>query len=339
MAWYRTGNVAVAASDTVVTGTGTLFATHVRVGDGFVGPDGRMYEVTNIASETVLSIFPPYQGATATGQDYSIIPVQGYPKRLADRAGVLVDEVGELPGRIDDIDDVLAELGSAAGANMPAGVTEFGTAAGATLVASQDDPAEGRVPVNGWMGIGARRVRNAPDIDVAPPGSGFSYLVSPMGGIDQSGHLIDMLGDAPGSFAQIFIDALAGEMKHRLGTEGAPGVLRTLFDTGNCTYTTNSNGGVWRFKRPFKLQICFMRGLIQGNTAQAAGNIFRDASERVWIFPAAFSGIPFTAGNTFIAGRWVAAPNASSTYGAYTMYGTHESASGSAIYAVAIGEY
>lgn len=148
MAWYRTGTVAVTAGDTVITGAGTLFATHARVGDGFVGPDGRMYEVTNIASETVLAIFPPYQGVTAAGQEYGIIPVQGYPKQLADRAGEMVDQVGQLPVRIDDIEDVLALLGNIANQNFPegvskfgnsawldlaAGVTSFGTAAGANL--------------------------------------------------------------------------------------------------------------------------------------------------------------------------------------------------------------
>lgn len=204
MAWYRTGNVAVAASDTVVTGTGTLFATHVRVGDGFVGPDGRMYEVTNVASETVISIFPAYRGATATGQDYSIIPVQGYPKQLSDRAGVLVGQVGQLPGRIDDIDDVLSALGSAAGADMPAGVTEFGTAAGAQLtelltkagnLAGLDDKAQSQLNLGVILSL-AGQVFSTDNCTFASGASGFTIRFANRLQIS-SGYRTFVSGDLP----------------------------------------------------------------------------------------------------------------------------------------------
>lgn len=84
MPWYREGKVAITAGQTTVTGTGTNFAVNSRVGDAFQGPDGRRYEVTNIASATVLSILPAYQGPTVTAGAYVIEPVQGYPKALAD---------------------------------------------------------------------------------------------------------------------------------------------------------------------------------------------------------------------------------------------------------------
>lgn len=85
MPWYRTGTVAITAGQTTVTGTGTNFSANGRVGDAFLGPDGRWYEVTNIASGTVLSILPAYQGATVSGGTYAITPVQGYTKTLADK--------------------------------------------------------------------------------------------------------------------------------------------------------------------------------------------------------------------------------------------------------------
>lgn len=85
MPWYRTGTVAITAGQTTVTGTGTNFSANGRVGDAFLGPDGRWYEVTNIASGTVLSILPAYQGATVSGGSYAITPVQGYTKALADK--------------------------------------------------------------------------------------------------------------------------------------------------------------------------------------------------------------------------------------------------------------
>ncbi len=85
MAWYRTGTVAITAGQTTVTGTGTNFSANARVGDALLGPDGNWYEVTNIASATVLSILPAYKGATVAGGTYAIAPVQGYTKTLADK--------------------------------------------------------------------------------------------------------------------------------------------------------------------------------------------------------------------------------------------------------------
>lgn len=92
--WYSAGTVAVTANSATVTGTGTAFSANARVGDAFRGPDGRWYAVTNIASASVLSISPAYQGATASGQAYAIAPMQGYVKESADRLRQLVDQYG-----------------------------------------------------------------------------------------------------------------------------------------------------------------------------------------------------------------------------------------------------
>jgi len=94
MPWYRSGTVAVTSGGTTVTGTGTAFAANARVGDAFQGPDGRWYEVSNIASTTVLSILPAYQGTTASGGVYALAPMQGYVKESADRLRQLVDQWG-----------------------------------------------------------------------------------------------------------------------------------------------------------------------------------------------------------------------------------------------------
>ena len=85
-------------------GAGTAFAANSRVGDAFLGPDGGWYEVTNVASDTVLSILPAYRGATGAGATYSITPVQGYQKDLADRARAIIQQWG----------DDLANLGAVA---------------------------------------------------------------------------------------------------------------------------------------------------------------------------------------------------------------------------------
>lgn len=95
MAWYRAGTVSVTNNSSTVTGASTDFAANSRVGDAFIGPDGKMYEVTNVASATVISITPNYSGSTASGQSYSIVPVQGYTKSLADQAAQLVNDFGD----------------------------------------------------------------------------------------------------------------------------------------------------------------------------------------------------------------------------------------------------
>ncbi|AIC20561.1 hypothetical protein EY04_17105 [Pseudomonas chlororaphis] len=94
MAWLRAGTVAVTNGSTTVTGTGTGFAANTRVGDAFIGPDGRQYELGNVASDTVISITPAYQGATASGASYAIMPVQGYQKLLADQVRDWVNTYG-----------------------------------------------------------------------------------------------------------------------------------------------------------------------------------------------------------------------------------------------------
>ncbi|MCP1506811.1 hypothetical protein J2Y83_002784 [Pseudomonas marginalis] len=84
MGWYKTGTVSVASGSNAVIGTGTSFIANSRVGDAFRGPDGGWYEVTNIASDTALSISPTYQGATVATGSYSLAPMQGYVKDSAD---------------------------------------------------------------------------------------------------------------------------------------------------------------------------------------------------------------------------------------------------------------
>jgi len=77
-----------------VTGLGTDFASNSRVGDAFIGPNGALHEVTNIASATVLAIFPAYAGPTVAGASYTLAPVQGYVKQLADQAQSIIQQWG-----------------------------------------------------------------------------------------------------------------------------------------------------------------------------------------------------------------------------------------------------
>lgn len=84
--WYREGTAKFTQGSTTVTGTGTRWVDFVRAGDGIQGPDGKLYQVTNVASNTSMSITPAYGNETT----YWTIPIQGYVKRLADAASQLV---------------------------------------------------------------------------------------------------------------------------------------------------------------------------------------------------------------------------------------------------------
>lgn len=117
MPWYRQGTVAVTNGQTTVTGTGTSFAANGRVGDAFQGPDGLWYEVTNIASPTVMSILPAYLGVTAASGSYGLAPMQGYVKESADRLRQLVEQFGStlaLLGNPADVAALRANIGAAA---------------------------------------------------------------------------------------------------------------------------------------------------------------------------------------------------------------------------------
>lgn len=121
MPWYRAGTVTATAGQTTITGAGTSFAASSRVGDAFQGPDGRWYEVANIASDLVISILPAYQGATVAGGNYALAPMQGYVKESADRLRAIVDQYGSLLalfGNATDVVTLRANIGAAkSGAN------------------------------------------------------------------------------------------------------------------------------------------------------------------------------------------------------------------------------
>lgn len=90
MAWYRTGTVSVTNGSTTVTGAGTSFVSNVANGEGFLGPDGKIYEIAEVVSATQLTLAAAYTGSTAGGQAYAILPTQS---ALADLAGAAAELV------------------------------------------------------------------------------------------------------------------------------------------------------------------------------------------------------------------------------------------------------
>lgn len=88
--WYRSGTITVTNGSATVTGSGTSWISNAAVGEALSAPDGKLYEITNIASDTSLTIGSTYLGATAAAQAYVIIPSQSYIRDLAQQAAELV---------------------------------------------------------------------------------------------------------------------------------------------------------------------------------------------------------------------------------------------------------
>ena len=89
--WYRQGAVTVTNGSNVVTGAGTDFVANASIGDAFIGPDGRSYEIAQIVSATDLRIVTGYQAATGGGQGYAIQPTQSFARDLALAAANLLN--------------------------------------------------------------------------------------------------------------------------------------------------------------------------------------------------------------------------------------------------------
>ena len=94
MPWYRSGTVNVTNNSTSVVGNGTNWTQAVEVGEAFYGPDSKVYEIANVVSDTQLTLATPYQGSTASGQSYVIIPSQSYIRELAAEAAALIANYG-----------------------------------------------------------------------------------------------------------------------------------------------------------------------------------------------------------------------------------------------------
>lgn len=94
MPWYRAGSVAVTNGSAIVTGAGTDFVGNTQAGEVFLGPDGRVYEISAVHSATQLTIIPNYQGASAGGQAYGIQPTASFARDLAVLTAQLLNTFG-----------------------------------------------------------------------------------------------------------------------------------------------------------------------------------------------------------------------------------------------------
>ena len=133
MAWYKSGTCSVTSGSPTVTGTGTAWVDNVRIGsDGFVGPDGLLYEISKVVSATEIVLAVAYKGTTAASGRYAVAPIQGYTKELADKAAALIDQ-------FSDAEATAASSASAAASSASAASNSATAAASSASAASASE--------------------------------------------------------------------------------------------------------------------------------------------------------------------------------------------------------
>lgn len=96
MAWYRSGTIGVTSGSKNVTGTGTSWLANTAPGEAVLGPDGKLYEIETVTSDTAIVLKTAYGGANATGQAYAIVPTQSFIRDLAAQAAALVNSYSSI---------------------------------------------------------------------------------------------------------------------------------------------------------------------------------------------------------------------------------------------------
>lgn len=85
MTWYKTGTITVTNGSATVSGSGTLWTDVGTLfsGDILYAPDGKLYEILSINSNTGITLTSNYLGSTLSGQAYNIMPIGLLPSALA----------------------------------------------------------------------------------------------------------------------------------------------------------------------------------------------------------------------------------------------------------------
>lgn len=195
MAWEKTGTVSVTNGSAVVAGTGTDWVAALQAGWGFVGPDGRTYEILSVDSAAQITLAAPYGGVTQAGQTYSAFPTQSLAQGLTaslqalisnyqsvyDKAGQGLFQNGTLaaPGISFDQDPDTGLFRS--GSNILSLITgaveqlrlSAGWASGAAVQSSGLDASEGKLMRTRAFGLGATTPAVLGDLDDQSAPLGF----------------------------------------------------------------------------------------------------------------------------------------------------------------------
>ncbi|MCT8948390.1 phage tail protein [Pseudomonas iridis] len=273
MSWYKTGTVAVTQNSNAVIGTGTAFIANSRVGDGFRGPDGRWYEVTNIASNTALSISPNYEGPTAAGGFYSIMPVQGYQKDLSDQVRAILNDYGEklaALGTTGNYDVLPVSKGGTGGVDQVEGRAGLGLGAAATEniipVTKGGTGGTDQAGARTGLGLGSVAVENI--LPVTKGGTGGTSQATARTALG--------LGSAS-------VAAIVGTVSQTAGTPTG-----AIIEQGS-----NANGSYVKFADGTMMSWWTRTGvtLAYGNIfTLAGGNTYYGSAG--WTFPVQFTGVP-----------------------------------------------
>lgn len=239
MPWYSAGTVAVTNNSPTVTGSGTSFSANARVGDAFRGPDGLWYEVTNVASATVISIKPNYQGATNATGSYAIAPMQGYVKDSADALRGFVNQYGAQlaglgplaswhPGNTlllsGDGVRISADFSSPSGSLANRAFFQTSTVNGQTMLP---------IMPNGTSAISGLHLFSSTDVEN-----------SPLGVIQNNGSSILLMATATGAGAQLPLAiGAAGAERMRIAQNGEVFIGTTVSPIGNKVSGAMFSGG------------------------------------------------------------------------------------------------
>jgi len=205
MAWYRTGTVAVTNGSATITGTGTAWVANAAVGHGIVLPDGRIYEVAAVVSNTQITLATSYLGSTASGQSYMIVPTRGPELALLQSVAALLETYGAAflgVGQGNFADGTAAAPGLRFAADQNTGMRRIGTdvlalvtggvdrfqvtnsgavlaglLTGTAVTQSQTDTTAGRLLKVGDFGLGASGPLVATNVDLIAA-NGFYRLTT-----------------------------------------------------------------------------------------------------------------------------------------------------------------
>lgn len=291
MPWLRSGTVACTQNSTTVTGTGTGFVANARVGDAFLGPDGRWYEVANIASDTALSILPAYQGATVSAGAYALAPMQGYVKDSADQLRTLVNKFGTLAAA--------ASINALAALTGTAGKFPYFTAGDQMALATLTDYAKSgqNSDINAILGL-------TTPLSVAQGGSGGTSQpftranaigsVSQAGGVP-TGSLMETGSSSNGAYEKYACGTLICRLNNQVG-------IGLTVQNGTAYY----NATAWTFPAAFVGAFPYV-----GMSAWTSGRLTVTSMASVSLSNSAFNLMDFSGSNTgaynleWIAiGRW-----------------------------------
>lgn len=340
MGWTTRGKVNVTLNSAVVTGVGSLFLQDGRIGDGFRGPDGRIYEVTNIATNTGLTIQPPYEGPTVNNATYFLAPFEGYVKDTADALRAASLQIGMLPASKQDKSENLTLLSGLTSAvdKLPffAGVgvmslTALTAKARAFLgltdeaamrawlqlvkITSLTDQAADRVITTGFQGLGGPGVVMANWTEDFKKGSGFFQAnAAAPGGPGPAGYsttgvnLTLNAGPIGGQIAvfngdnrMVFRSAYNAFLPWCEVVHSLNAQMDPAVNAGGLMfYGANANGEFWKYA--CGMLVCKVRRTFNiALTYQSNGIYVENCPE--WVFPVSFVGdLPMITQNTGVPG-------------------------------------